>query len=153
DCSPTNNSACTSAPPGCAALNCFHGKPLRTKWFKSSRGWQLMEYKPLRFCLVTTFYPPYHFGGDGVFVYRLAEALAERGHAVDVIHPVDASRVQHPAEPEVAFSHHPNVTIHALRSKRPKLSTLASHQLGSPATYSRQLRTLLNRGSYDVIHY
>jgi len=26
----------------------------------------------LRFCLVTTFYPPYPFGGDAVFVHRLA---------------------------------------------------------------------------------
>ena len=112
-----------------------------------------MGDKPLRFCLVTTFYPPYHFGGDGVFVYRLAEALAERGHAVDVIHSVDAYRLQHPAEPAVSFSHHANVTRHALRSKRPKLSILASHQLGSPATFSRQLRRLLNYGSYDVIHY
>ncbi len=59
--------------------------------------------KPLRFCMVTTFYPPYHFGGDGVFVYRLTQALAERGHSVDVIHSVDAYRLQHPAEPEVAF--------------------------------------------------
>jgi len=112
-----------------------------------------MEDRPLRFCLVTTFYPPYHFGGDGVFVYRLAEALAERGHSVDVIHSVDAYRLQHPAEPEVVFSHHPNVTRHALRTKNPKLSTLASHQLGGPATYSQRLRSILDEGNYDVIHY
>ena len=37
-----------------------------------------VDNRPLRFCLVTTFYPPFHFGGDGVFVYRLAQALAER---------------------------------------------------------------------------
>ncbi len=103
--------------------------------------------------MVTTFYPPYHFGGDGVFVYRLTQALAERGHSVDVIHSVDAYRLQHPAEPEVAFSHHPNVTCHALRTKSPKFSTLASHQLGNPASYSRQLRGLLDKGNYDVIHY
>jgi glycosyltransferase involved in cell wall biosynthesis len=103
--------------------------------------------------MVTTFYPPYHFGGDGVFVYRLTQALAERGHSVDVIHSIDAYRLQHPAEPEVAFSHHPNVTRHALRTKRPRLSTLASHQLGNPASYSRQLRELLDEGNYDVIHY
>ena len=25
------------------------------------------------FCMVTTFYPPYHFGGDAMYVYRLAQ--------------------------------------------------------------------------------
>ncbi len=103
--------------------------------------------------MVTTFYPPYHFGGDGVSVYRLSEALAERGHSVDVIHSVDAFRLQHPAEPEVAFSHHPNVTRYPLRTRVPRLSMLASHQLGSPGPYNRRLRGLLDGGNYDVIHY
>ena len=97
----------------------------------------MADVKPLRFCLVTTFFPPYHFGGDGVFVYRLAEALAERGHKVDVIHSVDAYRLRHPAEPEIKFSHHPNVTRHELRTKRPMLSTLSVHQLGNSGVYSR----------------
>lgn len=112
-----------------------------------------MAFGKLRFCMVTTFYPPYHFGGDGVFVYRLAEALAERGHSVDVVHSVDAYRLQHSAEPEVAFSHHPNVTCHALKTKNPKLSTLVSHQLGNPGPYSGQLGAILNEGQYDIIHY
>src|SRR6516164_4037678 len=101
-------------------------------------------WRPLKFCLVTTFYPPYHFGGDGVFVYRLAEALAERGHRIDVIHSLDAYRLRHPAEPEVAFTHHPNVTRHALESRWPGLSALAAHQLGRPARYARRLRQLLD---------
>ena len=54
----------------------------------------------LRFCMVTTFYPPYHFGGDGIFVYRLSELLASRGHKVDVIHSADAYHLSHPADPE-----------------------------------------------------
>jgi glycosyltransferase involved in cell wall biosynthesis len=102
--------------------------------------------------MVTTFYPPYHFGGDGVFVYRLSEALAERGHSVDVIHSVDAYRLQHPKEPESAFSHHPNVRRHELKTPTPKLSALAAHQLGNPAFYARKLRQLLTQ-DYDVIHY
>ena len=102
--------------------------------------------------MVTTFYPPYHFGGDGVFVYRLSEALAERGHSVDVIHSVDAYRLQHPGGPESAFSHHPNVRRHELRTPIPKLSALAAHQLGDPAIYGRKLRQLLSQ-DYDVIHY
>ena len=103
--------------------------------------------------MITTFYPPYHFGGDGVFVYRLAEALAERGHSVDVVHSVDAYRLQHPGEPEIDFSHHPNVTRYPLETKRPMLSALTAHQLGQPAVYDRRLRDLLDGQRHDVIHY
>jgi glycosyltransferase involved in cell wall biosynthesis len=107
---------------------------------------------PLRICMVTTFYPPHHFGGDAMYVYRLTEALAERGHAVDVVHSVDAYRLQHPADPEVAFTHHRNVTRHPLETRRPRLAALASHQLGGPAFYRGRLRGVLER-RYDVIHY
>jgi glycosyltransferase involved in cell wall biosynthesis len=107
---------------------------------------------PLRVCMVTTFYPPHHFGGDAMYVYRLTEALAERGHAVDVVHSVDAYRLQHPADPEVAFTHHRNVTRHPLQTRRPRLAALASHQIGGPAFYRDRLRGILERG-YDVIHY
>ena len=103
--------------------------------------------------MVTTFYPPHHFGGDAMYVYRLSEALAERGHAVEVVHSVDAYRLQHPADPEVAFAHHPNVTRHPLESRRPRLAALASHQLGRPAFYRKRLRDVLERGAFDVIHY
>ena len=47
---------------------------------------------PLRFCMITTFFPPYAFGGDAVFIYRLANMLARRGHEVAVIHCVDSYR-------------------------------------------------------------
>jgi glycosyltransferase involved in cell wall biosynthesis len=103
--------------------------------------------------MVTTFYPPYHFGGDGVFAYRLAEALAARGHRVDVVHSVDAYRLAHPAEPEVAFDHHRNVKRYPLESARPRASALAAHQLGTPAGYAPRLRELLDGPGYDVIHY
>ena len=102
--------------------------------------------------MVTTFYPPYHFGGDAISVYRLSEALAERGHSVTVIHSIDGYRLQYSAEPEIGFSHHSNVTRHVLKTTTPKVSTLAAHQLGNPAVYSRELRHLLAQ-DYDVIHY
>jgi glycosyltransferase involved in cell wall biosynthesis len=108
---------------------------------------------PLRIAMVTTFYPPYHFGGDAMYVYRLTEALAERGHRIDVVHSVDAFRLQHPADPEVAFSHHPHVTLHRLESHRPAVAALASHQLGRPALYRRRLRDVLESRTWDVIHY
>jgi glycosyltransferase involved in cell wall biosynthesis len=112
-----------------------------------------METRPLRFCMVTTFYPPFHFGGDAMYTYRLTEALAERGHKVDVVHSVDAYRLAHPADPEVPFTHHENVTRLPLESKRPGLAALAAHQLGRPALYEARLREILEHGRYDVIHY
>ncbi|OLC38964.1 MAG: hypothetical protein AUH81_03010, partial [Candidatus Rokubacteria bacterium 13_1_40CM_4_69_5] len=109
--------------------------------------------RALRFCMVTTFYPPYHFGGDALHVYRLSQALAERGHRVDVVHSVDAYRLQHPTEPETPFDHHPNVTVHSLRTSWGSASALTAHQLGRPAFYGRRLRAVLEGGPYDVIHF
>lgn len=48
--------------------------------------------RPLKFCMITTFYPPQNFGGDGIFIHRLANELAKAGHTIDVIHDVDAYR-------------------------------------------------------------
>ena len=48
--------------------------------------------EPLSFCMVTTFYPPYHFGGDAIHAYRLTNALARRGHEVTVVYSEDAYR-------------------------------------------------------------
>ena len=80
----------------------------------------------MRFCMVTTFYPPFSFGGDGMCVYRLSTALAERGHQVDVYHSEDAYSLQHPSDPETEFVEHPNVTRRPLRSRVPLLSALGT---------------------------
>jgi glycosyltransferase involved in cell wall biosynthesis len=101
--------------------------------------------------MVTTFYPPYHFGGDAIYVYRLAHALAEAGHRVDVVHSVDAYRLKI-AEETRGFDDHPNVVRYPLESSAPRLTTLLAHQLGRPALYERRLREQLER-DYDVIHY
>ena len=45
------------------------------------------------FAMVTTFYPPENFGGDGIFVERLARGLLRRGHRVTVITCHDAYAV------------------------------------------------------------
>jgi glycosyltransferase involved in cell wall biosynthesis len=106
----------------------------------------------LRFCLVTTFYPPYHFGGDAIFVHRLARALAARGHSVDVVHSVDAYRLSRP-EPQPGFEETPGVRRLPLASRSAHIAALASHQLGEPGPYRRQLREILAPGRYDVIHF
>jgi glycosyltransferase involved in cell wall biosynthesis len=107
--------------------------------------------RPLRFCMITTFYPPYNFGGDGIFVQRLSNALADRGHSVEVIHCTDAYRLGD-RQPVGGYEDHPNVTVHGLRSRFGFLSPLATHQTGRPLFKSAQIKRILSKG-FDVIHY
>ena len=108
--------------------------------------------EPLRFCLVTTFYPPYHFGGDAVFVQRLARAIAARGHSVDVVHSVDAYRLSRSA-PSESNAETQGVRRLPLQTPVPFLSTLLAHQLGSAGLYHRRLQAILDSDRYDVIHF
>ena len=82
--------------------------------------------------MITTFYPPYNFGGDGVFVQRLSHELAQRGHQVDVIHCIDSYRLSEPRPPTVGHADHVNVTVHGLKSPFGFLSPLATQQTGYP---------------------
>jgi glycosyltransferase involved in cell wall biosynthesis len=108
--------------------------------------------RPLRFCMITTFYPPYNFGGDGIFVRRLSNELARRGHQVDVIHCIDAYRLLARQEPARTYDDHPNVTVHGLTSPFGFLSPLATQQTGFPFFKSGRIQQILEKG-FDVIHY
>ena len=105
-----------------------------------------------RFCMITTFYPPYSFGGDGVFVEELSRGLAEKGHEVDVIHCIDSYRILS-ANEVVAPPSPPGVTVHGLRSFAGPLSPLATHQAGTPLFKSNELRRLLASKPFDVLHF
>ena len=108
--------------------------------------------RPLHLAMVTTFYPPYHFGGDAVYLQRLCWELAERGHRVDVIHNPDAYRLLGGSEPTRPGHSHPNITIHPLTSRSPLFANLVMQQTGTPGPFSRQLASLLER-NLDVIHF
>jgi len=108
--------------------------------------------RPLRFCMINTFYPPYSFGGDGIFVQRLSNELARHGHKVDVIHCIDSYRLGAGHYPVTAYDDHPNVTVHGITSPFGFLSPLATHQTGYPLFKSAHIQQILKKG-YDVIHY
>jgi glycosyltransferase involved in cell wall biosynthesis len=109
--------------------------------------------RPLSFLHLTTFYPPYSFGGDGVYIHRLCHALGDAGHQCDVIHCTDAYHLLHPAEPEIRYTEHPNVKVHGLRSGYGKLSPLLTQQTGRPFLKKTKIREVLDSKPYDVIHY
>jgi glycosyltransferase involved in cell wall biosynthesis len=109
--------------------------------------------RPLNFLHLTTFYPPYSFGGDAMYIYRLAHALGDAGHHVDVVHCVDSFHLLHPGEPRIRFKEHPKVVRHELRSSFPRLSPLLTQQTGRPYLKSKKINALLSSRQYDVIHF
>jgi glycosyltransferase involved in cell wall biosynthesis len=107
----------------------------------------------LRFCMITTFYPPYSFGGDAVYIYRLVNELARRGHMVDVIHDEDSFLLLQPSGANGDFPNHRNVTLHRLKSPAGFLSPLLTQQTGVPFLKEKTIRSILSSENYDVIHY
>jgi glycosyltransferase involved in cell wall biosynthesis len=104
--------------------------------------------------MVTTFFPPYSFGGDGTYVEQLSLELARRGHEVHVVHCADAYLALEPKGPRRgATARHPNLTVHTLKSRGGILSPLVTQQTGRPGLKDPQLRELLEGSRWDVIHY
>ena len=103
------------------------------------------------FAMITTFYPPENFGGDGIFIQRLARALIARGHRVTVIACHDAYAVcggtAPPGEPAPG-----DPEIVRLASAWGPLSPLATQQAGRPLFKRRALEEVLAR-RFDVVHF
>ena len=104
---------------------------------------------PLRFCLLTTFYPPYNFGGDGMGILRLSQALVRRGHHVTVIHDGDAYVSLAKREPPAAPADD-GVELITLRSQLGIVSNLLTQQTGRPIVHHKTIKRLLDVGAYDV---
>jgi len=102
--------------------------------------------------MITTFYPPYHFGGDAVYVSNLSNELARRGHHVDVIHCIDSYQLLTDLAPAAPGIDHPNITVHGLKSPFGFLSPLSTHLTGRPFFKSGKIRNILRKG-HDVIHF
>ena len=109
--------------------------------------------RPLNFCMITTFYPPYHFGGEAMYLYRLTNAHAQRGHRVTVVHCVDAYRLGTSAGPRGEFPHHPNVTVKPLSSRLGWLSPLISYLTGRTGLKAKALDRIFAAERFDVVHF
>lgn len=103
--------------------------------------------------MITTFYPPFHFGGDAIAIQRLSRGLVRRGHQVEVIADTDAWRALSdgplPDDPPDPFG----VVVHRLSSRLGMLSELLTHQLGRPVVHLRRIRRIVEQGDFDVINF
>lgn len=105
----------------------------------------------MRFCMVTTFYPPYHLGGDAVYVQALARAVKRAGHEVEVVHCEDAFRLAGRVLP-LPPAAEDGILVHRLRSAWGALSPLFTQQTGRPGLKRAPLQAILAR-DFDVIHF
>ena len=107
---------------------------------------------PLRFCMFSTFYPPYSYGGDGITLQRLCRALVRAGHEVTVVHDADAYlSLGYPPPGDVRPDD--GVEVVTLRSSLGLASVLLTHQFGRPVVHGAQIEALLSRGNFDVVHF
>jgi glycosyltransferase involved in cell wall biosynthesis len=102
----------------------------------------------VRFCLVTTFFPPEHFGGDAIVVANLANLLARHGHQVEVVHCADSFRLLAGGIAPSPFPLDSRVTVHRLEIGWH--SPLATYLTGRP--FFKPLDKILNQ-DFDVIHW
>jgi glycosyltransferase involved in cell wall biosynthesis len=99
--------------------------------------------------MTSTFYPPYHLGGDAVHVKYLAEELVKRGHEVHVLHSLDAYRVKRKSLPEKAEIN--GVHIHTIKT-RFNLSSYMAYVFGNSSPILRKFEELVKEVKPDVVH-
>jgi glycosyltransferase involved in cell wall biosynthesis len=106
----------------------------------------------LRFAMVTTFYPPYSFGGDGIGILRLSRALVRRGHQVTVIYDAGAYGMLAGRLPSLK-PFDDGVELVTLRSRLGTLSCLLTQQTGRPVVHGTRIARVLDEGQFDVINF
>jgi glycosyltransferase involved in cell wall biosynthesis len=118
-------------------------------------GWSIHTERDIpmetrRFIMASSFYPPYHLGGDAIHVKQLSEALANKGHDVHVIHSIDAYRVKRKEIPEPLGS---NVRVHSLDSPYGSLTPLKVYCLGDSRFILTRYEKLVAEIKPDVVHH
>ena len=115
--------------------------------------------RPLRFCMLTTFYPPEGFGGDAIQVERLARALADRGHEVTVVHSPQAYRALARRRAHAGrvrgtsgTAAHPRIRIIPIDSPAGALSPVMTYLSGRPLLTRSKLDRALEE-PFDVLHF
>ncbi len=109
--------------------------------------------RPLRFCFLTTFYPPFNFGGDGIGIRRLARGLVRAGHHVTVVHDVDAYRLLSSGPDPEPDGEDDGIERIGLESRFGSASCLLTQQTGRPVVHGRRIRKILAAGGFDVVNF
>jgi len=109
-----------------------------------------LKMESMKFLLTTSFYPPYHLGGDAIHVKYLSEELQSRGHEVHVLYSLDAYTVK-----KKHFSQKNEQTeIYTYPVKTHfNSSSYAAYLLGNSTAITTKFDSLINQIKPDVIHH
>lgn len=108
-----------------------------------------MESK--RIVMTSTFYPPYHLGGDAVHVKYLAEELVRRGHEVHVLHSMDAYDLKSKGRRPRPVSS--EVNLHPVSTSMGSASAALTYLTGANRKVERMLRHVVSTVRPDWIHH
>ena len=104
-----------------------------------------------RIIMTSTFYPPFHLGGDAVHVRYLAEELARRGHEVHVLHSLDAFSLKaRGVHPELTST---DVMTHPVGTALGPLSATLTYLTGYSRAAVRELQRLVAEVRPDWVHH
>jgi len=110
----------------------------------------------LKYALTTTFFPPFHLGGDAIHVELLANELVKRGNEVHVFYGLDAYLIKRGnrkiKEMEKDSSDHHGIHLHHYATLTPRLSTLAEYSFGI-SSITRKIENDIKKLSPDVLHH
>ncbi|MGA3406640.1 MAG: glycosyltransferase [Candidatus Bathyarchaeia archaeon] len=104
----------------------------------------------LKFVFTSSFYPPYHIGGDANHVKYLAEALAKLGNEVHVMHSLDAYRVKRKNNPPGTESG--GVIVHTIETRFSR-SAYEAYVLGTSHRVNSCFREIIREVKPDFVHH
>jgi len=108
----------------------------------------------LKFLMITTHFPPYHLGGDAVFVEYLSKELVKRGHEVHVLHSPAVYEMFRSADESISHKNASDgINRHPYRSRRGKLGALTTLTLGICRKPTQTAGELAIRINPDVVHW
>ena len=105
----------------------------------------------MKILMVSTFYPPYHIGGDAVHVKYLADELTAAGHEVHIIHSLDAYHLKKNKEDFIKNKEEEHV--YRLQSNWGSFSAATSYLTGRNRNAERLVEKVSAEIKPDWIHY
>lgn len=108
----------------------------------------------LKILFSTSYYPPYHLGGDATHVKYLAEELANKGHEVHILHSLDAYRIKRKnfdileQEPDKK-----NIFVHRIKSPLNQIDPLMAYTLGFSIYVQKKFSEVLKEINPNIVHH